>query len=186
MSISSIFSSGLFSPQNFQAGQSSLRKLRQEFQQLGQDLQSGNLSQAQADFAALQPGNSQQSASAATQNTAGTIASAFKQLSSDLQAGNLPAAQQDYSNIQQDFQQQSSSSVASHHHHHHHPAPAQDSSGSQDPFSQLFSQLGQALQSGNLSAAQSAYTTLQQDFEQLGASAIAASPASNNSLSVSG
>jgi hypothetical protein len=35
----------------------------------------------------------------------------------------------------------------------------------QNPLAQLFSDLGQALQSGNLSAAQQAYTTLQQDFQ---------------------
>jgi hypothetical protein len=42
-----------------QSGQSKMQKLQQEFQQLRQDLQSGNLTQAQADFATLQPNNTQ-------------------------------------------------------------------------------------------------------------------------------
>jgi hypothetical protein len=33
-------------------------------------------------------------------------------------------------------------------------------------LAQLFSQLGQALQTGNLSSAQQAYSRLQQDFQQ--------------------
>jgi hypothetical protein len=41
----------------------------------------------------------------------------------------------------------------------------------------LFDQLGQALQSGNLTSAQQAYTTLQQDFQQFSQSGRLQSPA---------
>ena len=79
------------------------------------------------------------------------IAQAFQKLAQDLQSGNLSAAQQDFSTIQQDVQAQG----GGHHHHSH----GQDSSGAQqNPVAQLFSELGQALQSGNLTAAQQAYT----------------------------
>lgn len=155
MSISGITSSNFFS--------SGIQKqIQQEFQQLGQDLQSGNLSAAQADFVTLQKNVPQSSATSSSQSN-NPIAQAFNQLSQDLQSGNLTAAQQDYSTIQSDMQNQTSQ--VHHHHHHHHSGSGQESSAAQ-----AFSQLGQALQSGNLSAAQQAYSTLQQDFQQFGLS----------------
>ena len=51
MSVSGISSSNLFDSN--QSVQNNMQKFRQEFQQLGQDLQSGNLSAAQSDFATL-------------------------------------------------------------------------------------------------------------------------------------
>jgi outer membrane protein assembly factor BamD (BamD/ComL family) len=92
------------------------------------------------------------------------IAQAFNQLAQDLHAGNVTAAQQDFSTIQQDFQNaQSKAPAPSGGHHHHHAFSGQSSTS---PLAQLFSQLGQALQTGNLSSAQQAYSTLQQDFQQ--------------------
>src|SRR5215472_6212839 len=84
------------------------------------------------------------------------IAQELQQLSNDLQSGNLTAAQQDYTNLQRDFQNQAAQRL---HHHHHH-------SGSQDSnaVSQLFSQIGQDLQSGDMASAQQAYTTLQESL----------------------
>jgi hypothetical protein len=79
-------------------------------------------------------------------------------LAQDLQSGNLSGAQQDFSTIQQDIQSQGGG-------HHHHSYLQDSSAAQQNPIAQLFSELGQALQSGNLSAAQQAYTTLQQDFQ---------------------
>jgi len=159
MSVSGILSSNLFN-YNTQNVQSQMQQFRQEFQQLGQDLQSGNLTAAQADFATLQQ-LSPQGSSSATSSSSNPIAQAFNQLSQDLQSGNLSAAQQDYSTIQQDFQ----SHAAAHGHHHH----GGGSSG-QSEISQLLSELGQALQSGNLTNAQQAYSTLMQDFQQFGQS----------------
>jgi len=131
---------------------SQLQQFQQEFQQLGKDLTSGNLTAAQADFATLQK-DMPQTSSSTTAQSSNPIAQAFSQLSQDLQAGNLSAAQQDYANLQQDFQSQ-----APHGHHHHH----RSSGGEQSQFSQLFQQLGQDLQSGNLSGAQSDWSSLQQ------------------------
>jgi outer membrane protein assembly factor BamD (BamD/ComL family) len=131
---------------------SQLQQFQQDFRQLGQDLQSGNLSAAQSDFVTLQKDLPQTNSTTSTSQNNSPIAQAFSQLSQDLQAGNLSAAQQDYSTIQQDFQSQASSM-----HRHHHSGGGE---GSQ--LSQLFDQLGQDLQAGNLSNAQSDFTSLQQ------------------------
>jgi exonuclease VII large subunit len=131
---------------------SQLQQFQQEFQQLGQDLSSGNLSAAKSDFVTLQS-DLPQANSKSTAQSNNPIAQAFSQLSQDLQAGNLSAAQQDYSTIQQDFQSQASQT----HHHHHHAGGSQESQ-----VSKLLDQLGQDLQSGNLSSAQSTFSSLQQ------------------------
>ena len=116
---------------------SELQQIQQDFKKLGQDLQSGNLSAAQSDFATLQQAMSPASSTSttSTSQSSNPIAQAFNQLAQDLQAGNLTAAQNDYSTIQQDFQNQASQS---HSHHHNHLGGSQDSQASQ-----LFAQLGQ-------------------------------------------
>ena len=82
-----------------------------QFQQLGSDLASGNLSSAQSDFATLQAAFASTGLTASTSSTSSAtssnpLAQAFQQLSSDLQSGNLTGAQKDYSTIQQDMQSQ--------------------------------------------------------------------------------
>jgi len=158
MSLSGISSGSLFSYEN-QNVQNKMQQFQQEFQQLGEDLQSGNLSAAQADFATLQQVGPQGLSSSST-TSSNPVAQAFNKLSQDLQSGNLSAAQQDYSNIQQDFQNQA---PPTHGHHHHHGG-----GGETSQISQTFQQLGQALQSGSLSSAQQIYSTLQQEIQQLG------------------
>jgi outer membrane protein assembly factor BamD (BamD/ComL family) len=173
MSVSGIFSSSFsnYSPQDVQ---NNWQQIQQEFQQLGQDLQSGNLSAAQADFATLQRLNPQANSTSSSQST-NPIAQEFNQLEQDLQSGNTSAAQQDYTKIQQDFQSQGAQT----HHHHHHHGGGSGSSG----ISQLLDQLGQELQSGNLSAAQQSYSTLQQDFQQFTQSGVSSAQASSQSSS---
>jgi hypothetical protein len=83
--------------------QSSTKQAQQEFQQLGQDLQSGDMSAAQSDLATLEQ-LVPQSGSSALAQTSSTISNAFNQLSQDLQAGNLSAAQKDYSSLQVNIQ----------------------------------------------------------------------------------
>src|SRR5271166_1372245 len=116
MSVSGISSSS-FANYGSQSIQNRMQTARQEFQQLGQDLRSGNLSAAQSDFATLQQFGPQSSSSSSTQST-NPITQDFNQLSTDLKAGNTTAAQQDFAKLQQDFQSQSTQST--HHHHHHH------------------------------------------------------------------
>ena len=159
MSVSGISSSNLFDYSN-ESVQNNVQKFRQEFQQLGQDLQSGNLSAAQSDFATLQQLAPQNSSSASSSSSSSPLAQAFNQLSQDLQAGNLSGAQQDFANIKQDFQSQAGKAEGHHHHHHH-----DGDEGGSSAVSQLFTQLGQALQSGNLSSAQQAYNSIMQDFQ---------------------
>jgi outer membrane protein assembly factor BamD (BamD/ComL family) len=157
MSVAGISSTNLFDF-NSQTVQNRKQQFQQEFQQLGQDLQSGNLSAAQTDFTTLQQSGPQITSSSTNQNTS-PIAQDFKQLSQDIQSGNVSAAQQDYAKIQQDFQRQS----AGKHAHHHHQGGG---SGEGSAISQLMQELGQDLQTGNLTSAQQAYGTLQQDFQQ--------------------
>jgi outer membrane protein assembly factor BamD (BamD/ComL family) len=180
VSIIGILSSNLFSAgaaQNTQSPQSNtsvFQQIKTEFQQLGQDLQSGNLTAAQSDFTTLTQnlsGANQSSASTASSATGNNaLAQAFAQLGQDLQSGNLQGAQQDFANVQQDVQQISSQQVGGHHgHHHHHTESSQSSSSQQtNPIAQAFSTLAQDLQAGNLSGAQSAFSTLQNDLQQIG------------------
>jgi outer membrane protein assembly factor BamD (BamD/ComL family) len=176
MSVSGISSSSLFN-YSTQDVQSKMKQIQQEFQQLGQDLQSGNLSAAQADFAALQQLLPQNNSTSSTQSN-NPIAQAFSQLSQDLQSGNLSAAQQDYLTIQQDFQNQAAQTQG---HHHHSGGGGSGSSA----ISQLFEQLGQALQSGNLSTAQQVFSSLQQEFQQLSQSSGLSSTQSSSQSSSS-
>jgi hypothetical protein len=72
------------------------KQFKQEFQQLGQDLRSGNLSGAQALFTHItKPGHGQSSSQSGT-----PIEQEFSNLGQDIQSGNLAAAQQDYTQIQ--------------------------------------------------------------------------------------
>jgi outer membrane protein assembly factor BamD (BamD/ComL family) len=165
MSVAGI-SSASYSSYNSQSNQGPFQDYWPEFKQLDKDLQAGNLSAAQTDFANLLK-NAPQLASNASSQTGSPIAQAFKQLEQDLQAGNLSAAQQDFATIKQDFKslntQQSQASQDSEsvegHSHHHLGGDESDSS-----FSSLFSQLGKELQSGDLSSAQQTFSTLEQDF----------------------
>src|SRR5579864_3876779 len=181
MSVSGISSSNLFDSSN-QTIQNNMQQFQKEFQQLGQDLQSGNLSAAQSDFVTLQQLGPQNSSTSAAQSNS-PIAQAFNQLAQDLKSGNISGAQQDFAQIQQAFQNQASQAQGHHHHHH-------GGGGGGNAISQLFDQLGQALQSGNFSSAQTAYNSLVQEFQQLGqgagqAVAQPASAASSTGVSVS-
>src|SRR5580693_4758924 len=136
-------------------------------QQLGKDLQSGNLSQAQNDFSTLQqllPSQQQNAAAVAQSTTQSTspVSQTFAQLAQDLKTGNLSAAQSDFSTLQQDFRQ---GAVTGHRHHHQHAESSQATAQQSGPAT-LFGDLSQELQSGNLTAAQQTYSPLQQDFLQ--------------------
>src|SRR5258708_2667838 len=170
------------------------QQVKKGFQLLGQDLQSGNLSQAQSDFASLQqllPGGQQRSLFTPASGALSTnpLATAVSQLAQDLKSGNLTAAQSDFATVQQNLQQAGPQAGAAHGHHHHHQSDGDSgqSSGQQNPISTLFGQLGQDLQSGNLSAAQQAYSSLQQDFQQFAlnnSSASSGTPSNSTGASV--
>jgi hypothetical protein len=166
---------------------SRMQQFRQEFQQLGQDLQSGNLATAQTDFTALQQVAPQPNANSSALGK-NPIAGEFQQLSQGLQSGNLSTAQQDFTSILQVFK--GLTSLFHHHPHHAGAAAGTTGTGETSPatgIGQLLGQLGQALQSGSLSASQQAYTALQQDLPQFqaGGMALPRATAGSGGISVS-
>ncbi|HEY3779518.1 MAG TPA: hypothetical protein VGL56_00435 [Fimbriimonadaceae bacterium] len=78
----------------------------------------------------------------------------FQTLQQDLSSGNLQGAQSAFAAIQQQFQSQGGTSATS-------AVTSSSSTSSSNPVSTDVSALGQALQSGNLSAAQQAFQSLQ-------------------------
>jgi outer membrane protein assembly factor BamD (BamD/ComL family) len=189
MSITSVASSTLltqiYATQSTQNNQSPFQQIQTDFQQLGQDLQAGNLTGAQQDFATLQqalPSGQSQS----QQNTASPITQAFTALSQALQSGNLQDAQTAFTTLQGDIQQQQGSGQVRHHHHHGgNSSQSTPSAASQqtNPVATAFGALSQALQSGNLSGAQTAFATLQQDLTQQFAGDLASYAGSTGSSS---
>jgi len=157
MSIAGIVSS-TFS--NNQVG-SQYQLTSSQFQQLGQDLASGNLSAAQSDFASLQQSFAQ--TAVASPSNSNPVAQAFQQLATDLKSGNLTAAQKDYSTIQQDAE-------SARHLHNHHRMRIENGP-EQNVLLQDLNQLGQTTAGGASAAsplgAQQAYATLQQDAQQV-------------------
>ena len=176
MSVSGVSSSSSLS-QSLQTWQAKAQKIQSEFQQLGQDLQAGNLSQAQSDFSTLS-----KNASSPLQSN-GILSQAFNTLASALQSGGLSAAQQAYNALQQGVQHAGLGN-----HHHHLPGSGAESANSTDgnALTQLLSSLGSALQSGNLSAAQTAYSTLSQDLAGLGTGSSTSSQSLAGALSFLG
>jgi hypothetical protein len=166
MSVSGILSGSFL--QNQPASVSS--PYQQDMQKLSQDLQSGNLSAAQSDFATLQKAFLQStttSAPTSTTSTSNPVAKAVNQLASDLQSGNLSAAQKDFSSVQQDLQSQGTPQTAHFHHRAHLGGGGGNTdSSTQSPLLQELNQVGQSLSSSNLSGAQQAYATLQQELQQ--------------------
>ena len=125
--------------------QRNYQQVRGEFQNLGQDLQGGNLAQAQTDFVTL-------SASVSTQYGANSaVSKTLNAIGQALQSGNLSTAQQAFSSLPPGL---TGKSGAGHH-------------GTMHPYLQGLDQLGQALQSGDLTGAQQAFVALQQNWQQV-------------------
>jgi len=80
--------------QNQLVNQTNPHTVRSQFQQLGKDLQVGNLTQAQQDYNALKQDLN-------GRRMSNTLSQDFSALGQALQSGNLSAAQQAYSVIQQ-------------------------------------------------------------------------------------
>jgi hypothetical protein len=133
MSLSPITSSSSFFTDNLQ----SFQQRRTAFQQLGQSLQSGDLSAAQSAFNTLTQN------SPANQN--GPLSQDLSAVGQALQSGDLQGAQTAFAKLQQDAktqaEQQQGTQGAHHGHHHHHQAESTsttDSTSQTDPNS-LFS-----------------------------------------------
>jgi len=137
--------------------QRNFQQVQSEFKQLGQDLHAGNLTQAQTDFVTLS-----QSLASAPQTSTSSVSQTLATLGQALQMGNLNAAQQAFANLPPNMV---GPSAVSHHSHAHRASRLEQQSNS---LSQAVTQLGQALKSGNLSAAQQAFSAMQQTWQQFG------------------
>jgi outer membrane protein assembly factor BamD (BamD/ComL family) len=172
--IASSILSALTASQSSYSQQGGHGSFASEFQQLGQDLQSGNLSQAQSDFSAFsEQFSGLQPTGGATAAASTAYAQELTQLGKDLQSGNLQAAKQDYTTLQQQLQQTFAAAGGHRHHHHIENSNSAQNPSSTNPIVQAFSTLAQDLQAGSLSGAQSAFATLQNDLQQIGGFATA-------------
>ena len=157
MSVSGV-SSNTSLQQNLQSMQARAQKIQCEFQQLGQDLQAGNLTQAQSDFSTLNSNIS------TPMKTDSSLSQEFGALATALQSGNLTAAQKAYTALEQGAGQTSSS-------HDHHLSVNISGSGngaSGSVLAQLLGNSGSGVPSASLSGASTAYSTLAQAFQQMG------------------
>lgn len=165
MSISGL---SLFNPQlnvatNYQ------QQLQQQLQQIGQALQSGNLSAAQSDFATLQQSFSQTTptTASASSTSSDSVHQAFNQLASDLQSGNLSAAQKDLSIVQQDVKGYAGPPST---HFYPHGGPVRQGPTTQgatdNPLTQNLNPISQNLATSTPAGAQQAYAALQQELQQ--------------------
>jgi soluble cytochrome b562 len=132
--------------------QTNYQQLRNEFTQLGKDLSSGNLTQAQTDFVTLSQAASSQFGSNST------VSQTLNTIGQDLQSGNLSAAQQAFAALSNGTTAPNAVSTHAHGHHGHH---------GHSQVQQSLDQLGQALQSGSLTAAQQAFSALQQTWQSI-------------------
>ncbi len=181
MSVTGIAANLLF--QTFAANtakksQGSFGQIHSEVQQLGQDLQAGNLTQAQQDFAALSknfPGTTAASQpqtpatntniSATTSVASNSPSQAFSAVGQALQSGNLSAAQTAFATLQQDLSPSSIGRIHLRHQHHSGAGSEGDSQVDQsNRIAQALNTLLRDVQSENFSAAQSAYATMQQEM----------------------
>jgi ribosomal protein S20 len=171
MAVATISPNSFFQSLCVQNNPNRFQQLRTEFQKLGQDLQAGNMQAAQNDFTALAknlPGQ---------QSAASSFSQAISSLSEALQSGSVTAAQQAFSQLQQGAKQTANYFRP----HNHHVFTGGPFSGQLTSLTQAFSGLGQALQSGDVSAAQQAYAALAQEFPQLtSAGALSSAPAASN------
>jgi hypothetical protein len=135
---------------------SKFQGVQDKFKTLGQDLQAGNLTQAQTDFVTLSQSVTSQLASSSP------FAKAFNAVGQALQSGDLSAAQQAFAAIAP-----GGTAPASVHHHHYRVAmaPSSASAAQSNLFAQELGTLGQALQPGNLTAAQQAFSAMQQGWQ---------------------
>lgn len=188
MSISSITSNSDYYQNYLINGSTSLKQQgQQDFKSLADALQSGDLSGAQSAFAALlqlfpnssSPANNQTqsaatSSAASSSNGTNSITNDLGALGQAIQSGDLAGAQNDFSKLMQDIKLIG----GGHHHHHHHKtsASSQDATlasvtgavtGGTTSIATDLAALGQALQTGDLKSAGTAYSQLTKDMQSI-------------------
>jgi hypothetical protein len=195
MSVPGITSSSLVDYSS-QSVQNRMKQFRQQFQQLGYDLQSGNGLAAQTDLAALQQ-SGQIATPISSSKRDNQIAKDFKQLAKHLQSGNGSAARKDYAAVQQDFRNRIPRA-----HYSSQAGGARKTSvikklltplgrilgSTAIVASHFMGPLGMALRSSKLFASQRASRTVQQAMQQIARNNVVAtqlwSPSSSNGISV--
>jgi len=157
-------------------GSTPANTVRNDFAALGQALQSGDIGQAQTAFTQMQkdfqaarqaafstapaaqdqyvPASSQQQPLSITQQ----VQQDYAQLNSSLQSGDLSGAQSAFASLQQALQSQGAQGTAT-------PANQSPTNSGADTITNDFNALGSALSSGNLTQAQGAFSTLQNDIQ---------------------
>jgi hypothetical protein len=161
MSISAL-SSNLVSDLSRHA-QNPFQEIRQDFRQLASALQSGDLTDAQSAYSSIQQ-VLQANQGSSTAGSPNTLQSDFAAVGQALQAGDLSTAQSAFAQLKSDASGHSRGVQSSP------PPPAQDQYAASPPPSQNtaqetlqdYAQLASAVQSGDLTDAQTAYTSLQQ------------------------
>lgn len=172
MSISAL-SSNLVSDLSQQ--QNPFQQVKQDFKQLASALQSGDLSGAQSAFASIKTLLQSQSPSGSPALAGSkTIQSDFSQLGQALQSGDLSQATSAFSQLKTDVQASNPSgtgttTASTGPEDQYTPSTSQTSSPAQQ-VRQDYAQLAGALQSGNLTNAQSAYASLAQELQTQDAS----------------
>jgi hypothetical protein len=141
--------------QAYQGPAKSDSAIQSDFATLGQDLQSGNLTQAQSEFSQLQT-DLANAAQPQTQNPVRQVRQDYGQLASALQSGNLTDAQSAFAALEQALQTQSGTAST---------ASNTTSPNNSDPIANDLNALGQALSSGSLTQAQTAFSQLQSDIQ---------------------
>jgi len=134
------------------------QQIKSDFEQLADDLESGNLTGAQQDVSALG-----QDIPATQQGSSNPMLKSLGNVGQDLQSGNLSSAKQDFATLQSSVQQAWALRPGSHTRVHTVPSGAGLGGAT---LGQDFDALKQALQLGNISSAQQAYSTLQTDMQQ--------------------
>ncbi len=146
--------------QAYQGPAKSDSAIQSDFATLGQDLQSGNLTQAQSEFSQLQS-DLTSAAQPQTQNPVRQVRQDYGQLASALQSGNLTDAQSAFAALEQALQTQSgTASTAS-----STTSTNNTPTNNNDPIANDLNALGQALSSGSLTQAQTAFSQLQSDIQ---------------------
>jgi hypothetical protein len=152
------------------AYQNQFQQIRKDFLTLQTDLSSGSLATAQQAYAALTQDLQAAQQTEGGQQTGGTsqISTDLAAVGSALQSGNISDAQNAFATLTQDLQNalqteaaQGTQQAYGHHHHHHHGSGSQTASTG---VSTDLAAVGSALQSGNITSAQSAFATLMQDL----------------------
>jgi hypothetical protein len=148
-------------------GQNPIEEALQDYSQLANDIQNGDLTDADAAYSNLQQLVQAYQGPSASNST---IQNDFTTLGQDIQAGNVTTTQSAFTQFQSDLQ-----------------AAAQPASATTTPtltpaqqVQQDYAQLESALQSGNLSGAQSAFAALQQALQTQTGSTTSSTSTSGN------